>query len=1165
MMRCFITPTFGAASENSITRVYSPDGFTAQDATDDIVDFYKKGARAALDAFNEMTGAPDGLWLNPAADTATGDWYARFQAATAMGSEGDRAITGAEQAELLDGTLPPGVPASELNRFVARWNRTLDMIAQGILRPADAPAGSNLDFIDTIVLKEKLILAAQYQQQATAAGFTDPINAIVESIRFRSEAESGGTCARVKIKLDQEAVLSREAFKATLEIDNGTENAIEGIRVTVRVTDGQGNDASALFGMRPPEVSGLSNVDGTGAVAGGASGSASWILVPTVDAAPTEPIQYFVSGEFRYTLNGVAVAIPLSPVPITVNPTARLTLDYFHERDVFSDDPFTDIVEPSIPYNLAIMVHNNGAGEAKNFRITSAQPEIIENEKGLLIDFKIIASEVQGQNIQPSLTVNFGTIPAGGIGVARWLLTSTLQGLFTSYSATFEHLDNHGNPRTSLIDDVRIHRMNRLVQVAGKHAFLVNDIPNLRDLPDTLWLSDGSSNHVQVVTNGVVTGVLSPANLQVQLSAALPSGWAYLRIPDPANGQYRLVSVTRSDSVGINVNNAWVTDRTFRGQGTRPISENILHLLDKDSTGTYTLAYEVIPVADTNSPVSSVESLAAQSKTAFPVNWSGQDDGSGVASFDVYYSENGAPFQRWLAATTANAALFQGSLGKSYAFYSVATDRAGNREPAPAVPQAQTMVAFTNQPPVLAPIAAQSLNAGQTMSLSLSANDADGDAITYAFGASAPPGMVLNAQSGGLNWITSPTQGSSTNQVTVVARDNGFPQLSATQTFLVTVISANHAPTLAAITNYVLPEGRLLTITNIASDSDLPTQTLTFSLGSGAPEGAEINPFTGVFTWRPDVTERGTTNLLSIIVTDSGVPPMSATQSFTVAVIPGLPDFRLGIGSTAIWSNGVGNVPITLQSSFPLTNLQFVLDVSSGRLTNFNLGTLAPEVASANVIAIGSNQFDLQFDRRPDSALQGNFTLSQLGFAAVSNEHSAVVSLRAKSLVAATPATVFTNGAAENGRVFVVGREPILDLASVSNQVALTLYARPGRYVLERNSEVIEQGTNLWTFDSFVDADAIRTDLPLRETAPAREFFRTYEAVGVTVPLSIRLEGGQVIIEWSLDCTGCVLEEAGSMAGPWTPSLQQPQVVNGKYRVTMPPTGTRFLRLQVPL
>jgi hypothetical protein len=100
-------------------------------------------------------------------------------------------------------------------------------------------------------------------------------------------------------------------------------------------------------------------------------------------------------------------------------------LKYLHQRDVFSDGPFTDVVEPSIPFNRAVMVQNRGYGLAKTFRITSAQPQIVENEKGLLIDFQIIATEVAGRNLVPSLTADFGNIDPGRTAIGRWLMTST--------------------------------------------------------------------------------------------------------------------------------------------------------------------------------------------------------------------------------------------------------------------------------------------------------------------------------------------------------------------------------------------------------------------------------------------------------------------------------------------------------------------------------------------------------------------------------------------------------------------------------------------------------------------------------------------------------------------------------------------------------------------
>lgn len=59
--------------------------------------------------------------------------------------------------------------------------------------------------------------------------------------------------------------------------------------------------------------------------------------------------------------------------------------------------------------------------------ITSGQPTIVDNEKGLLVNFKIIGTQVGSQSMQPTLVVNFGNIEPQSTVVARWLLTSSLQ------------------------------------------------------------------------------------------------------------------------------------------------------------------------------------------------------------------------------------------------------------------------------------------------------------------------------------------------------------------------------------------------------------------------------------------------------------------------------------------------------------------------------------------------------------------------------------------------------------------------------------------------------------------------------------------------------------------------------------------------------------------
>jgi hypothetical protein len=74
------------------------------------------------------------------------------------------------------------------------------------------------------------------------------------------------------------------------------------------------------------------------------------------------------------------------------------------------------------------------------------------------------------------------------------------------------------------------------------------------------------------------------------------------------------------------------------------------------------------------------------------VSWSGSDEagGSGVAGFDVYVSADGGAFVPWLTGTTETSAVFHGTAGHGYAFYSVAHDHAGHAEPAPETFDAST-------------------------------------------------------------------------------------------------------------------------------------------------------------------------------------------------------------------------------------------------------------------------------------------------------------------------------------------------------------------------------------------------------------------------------------------------------------------------------------------
>lgn len=98
---------------------------------------------------------------------------------------------------------------------------------------------------------------------------------------------------------------------------------------------------------------------------------------------------------------------------------------------------------------------------------------------------------------------------------------------------------------------------------------------------------------------------------------------------------------------------------------------------------------------DADLPTSAVNALPPyQSQTTFAVSWAGQDpaNGSGLQSYDVWVSENDAPYQPFLSGTTETGAQFTGQLNKIYRFYSIARDNAGNVESAPTAPDATTRI-----------------------------------------------------------------------------------------------------------------------------------------------------------------------------------------------------------------------------------------------------------------------------------------------------------------------------------------------------------------------------------------------------------------------------------------------------------------------------------------
>jgi hypothetical protein len=106
--------------------------------------------------------------------------------------------------------------------------------------------------------------------------------------------------------------------------------------------------------------------------------------------------------------------------------------------------------------------------------------------------------------------------------------------------------------------------------------------------------------------------------------------------------------------------------------------------------------------------------------------------------------------------------------------------------------------------------------------------------------------------------------------------------LSATNSFSVTVNEVNVAPVLPLQTNRTINELVLLTVTNTATDADVPVNMLSYFLLL-APTNASISS-AGVITWTPTEAQGPCTNTFITRVVDNGSPALSATNSFVVVV-----------------------------------------------------------------------------------------------------------------------------------------------------------------------------------------------------------------------------------------------------------------------------------------
>jgi hypothetical protein len=223
-------------------------------------------------------------------------------------------------------------------------------------------------------------------------------------------------------------------------------------------------------------------------------------------------------------------------------------------------------------------------------------------------------------------------------------------------------------------------------------------------------------------------------------------------------------------------------------------------------------------------------------------------------------------------------------------------------------------------------------------SIALAARDADLPAQRLVFALVRGPVGLTVSESGALEWTPSITQGDTTNRVEVSVSD-GLAQVTAP--FTVVVRSSNQRPQIVDVPLRRVAETGSLVFNMSASDVDLPAQRLTFALVSG-PAGLTVSP-SGAVAFRPTEAQGPSTNTVVVRVTDDGVPPLSATNAFTVLVrevnvapeIVAVPD--VVIDPLKPWSIALA----ARDSDLPVQRLAFALVQGPAGLTVSDSGAVA--------------------------------------------------------------------------------------------------------------------------------------------------------------------------------------------------------------------------------
>jgi len=376
-----------------------------------------------------------------------------------------------------------------------------------------------------------------------------------------------------KLYISQKAVLERDAFDAYVSIRNKQSSYdLSDVNVHILVYNESGtllmdsavNDGPLFF--TDPDLTGISDIYGSGEIAAGDSAKVNWTIIPTPDAGGTDESgkRYDLGLRIDYMASGKDYHIPSEDVivedqEITVYPQPQLALKYF----------FPKYIGEQQPTYMGVKVTNDGYGEAHNFSLVD-----LSIQSGGPLQLQITGSSPSGAG-GSSFDVDLGDIQPGESKVAYWALFN--QGTYVTIhdiDANFSHSEELGGDATALIGSVDacllkgmgVLSFSGLLQSPANITSNNNDMAMVTtddyEYSTAFFLDSDEDGYADILLDGengdeysltyreTVNYVQATFNNPIttfQIEGDPEGGWFYTEFSNPFGENKEIGSITRSD------------------------------------------------------------------------------------------------------------------------------------------------------------------------------------------------------------------------------------------------------------------------------------------------------------------------------------------------------------------------------------------------------------------------------------------------------------------------------------------------------------------------------------------------------------------------------------------------------------------------------------------